>query len=204
MAVWSRLLVTYFTHVIIVINEIPTWQNMPCECRMCRIDAGVQNCDFDRTVWSDALVDLVCQRQVNLFWRPLRHESSVVTANTPGVADAPGIATTNRRFRHEIRFNENDPRIMRQCVYHIFDGNVVFDSQSEDGSGSELIERSRIERILVSNRRQIVEAGQFDNNLTRDKLFTTVTRIRETVLTHLTKHVDGKKQQNKKGQSSTH
>lgn len=93
---------------------------------------------------------------------------------------------------------------MRQCVYAIFDGSTVFNSQSVDGPGSELIERSRIERILLGNRRQIVEAGQFDNYLTRDKLFTAVARIRDTVLMNVRKHVDGKKQQNKKRQSFTH
>src|SRR5215204_6029390 len=100
---------------------------MSVKCRMRRINAGVQNRNFDRPVWSDASVNLMCQRQLNFFRGPLRYESSVVTTNTPGVtdapgvADAPGIALTNRRLRNEIRFNKNDTRILSQRVYSLFD-----------------------------------------------------------------------------------
>src|SRR6185503_687077 len=185
MSVWSRLLVTFFTNVIVVVDEVPAGQNMSCKCWMLRINAGVQNCDSDRTIWSGASVYLMCQRQVNLFWRPLGHVCSVVATNTPGKAHAPGKATTDRGFRDVVRFDEDDARIMRQGVYTIFYGSVVGHPQSEDRSGSELIDGSRIEGILLSNRRQIAGASQFDNDLTGDKLFTTVARVGETILTHV-------------------
>src|SRR5215211_2932080 len=118
---------------------------MSCECRMVHINSGVENCDFDRTLWSGASVYLMCQRQVNRFWRPLRHVCSVVATNTPGKAYAPGKAITDRRFRNEVRFNEEDARIIRQRIHPIFDGSVVCNPQSEDRPGSELIEWSRIE-----------------------------------------------------------
>src|SRR6185503_2191647 len=105
MSVWSCLLVAYLTHVTIVVNEIPTGQNMSCQCWMSHRNAGVQNRDFDRTIWSSASVYLMCQRQMNLFRCPLPHVCSVVAADTPGKTNAPGYAITDRRFRDVVRFN---------------------------------------------------------------------------------------------------
>src|SRR5918996_5770953 len=98
---------------------------------MIRINAGVQNCYLDRTVWSNAPVDLMRQRQANLFRRPLRHVRSEVAAHAPCVADTPRVPSTFRWFRNEVRFDENDARVMRQRVYSIFDGSVVCNPQSE-------------------------------------------------------------------------
>src|SRR5215208_3054257 len=105
---------------------------MSGECWMRRINTGVQNCDFDRTVWSDAPVNLMSQRQVNLFGRPLRYERSVVAADAPGVAYAPGIAATDGWRGNKIRFNKNNPRIARQRGYAVSDVSVIRNPQSVD------------------------------------------------------------------------
>src|SRR5215216_2470419 len=112
---------------------------------MCCIGAGVQDCDFDRTIWPGASIDLMCQVQMNLFWRPLRDVCSVVATNAPRNADAPGNATGDRRSHSEIGLNEQDTRILRQRLYAIFNGGAVCHSQSEDWPGAELIEGSRVE-----------------------------------------------------------
>src|SRR5215212_191214 len=108
---------------------------MSRKCWMRHINAGVQNCYFDRTVWSGASVNLMSQREVNLFWRPLRCERSGVAPNAPDVAYAPDVTATDGWYDNEIWFNENDPRIMRQRGYAILDVSVICNPQSEDRPG---------------------------------------------------------------------
>src|SRR6185503_19324195 len=112
---------------------------------MLRINAGIQNCDFYRTVWSGASVNLMSLRQVNLFRRPLGNKRSIVAPDAPDVAYAPDVSATDGWHDDEIWFNENNPRIIRQRVYTIIDRSVVCNSQPEDRPGAKLIDRSRIQ-----------------------------------------------------------
>src|ERR1044072_2993722 len=168
---------------------------MSNKCGMFRINASVKDRDSDWPVWSSASVNLMRQRQVNLFRRPLRHECSVVATNTPGVADAPSVATTHRRFRNEVWFNENDTRITRQRVYPIVNGSVISNAQSEKRPGAELIERNSIEQLLPGDRRQVAERSQFPNDFTRDNPLAAIARVRDTRLPRVQEHADSKKQQ---------
>jgi hypothetical protein len=99
----------------------------------------------------------------------------------------------SRRPRDEIGFDENYTGIMRQRVHAIFDGSVVEHSQPEDGSGAELIERSRIESVAGSNRRQITGAGELNNDFTGDKVFAAFSCRRDSLLLQVCQQVDREK-----------
>ena len=80
--------------------------------RMC-INTGIQHCDLDWTIWSSASVNLMRQRQVDLFRRPLGDVRSMVATRTPGVTGAPGVAASLWWCGNKVWFNEEDTRIVR-------------------------------------------------------------------------------------------
>src|SRR5687768_17464476 len=120
-SIWTCLLITHFTGVGISIDEIPSWQQTSGKCNMVRIDARIENRNSDRAVRPSSSVDLMSQRQVNLFWCPLRDEHSVVAPDAPGIAYAPCVATTDGWCGNKIRLNKHNPRIISQLVYAIIE-----------------------------------------------------------------------------------
>ena len=53
------LLITDFAGVRIIIDEIPSGQQMSGKCGMVRIDAGIKDCDSDGAVRSSSFINLV-------------------------------------------------------------------------------------------------------------------------------------------------
>src|SRR6185369_1189694 len=144
-AVWTSLLVADFTRIVVVVDEVPTRQQVSRERWVLNIYAGIEHGDLDWTIWPNAAIDLLRDREVDFLRRPLRDEFSGVAADAPGVTDAPGIAAANRRFGDVVGFDEDDARIMRQQVHAIFDGAVVSQAKAVDRAAAELVDWSRAE-----------------------------------------------------------
>src|SRR5688572_33189756 len=98
---------------------------MSGERRMCRIHTGVEHRDFDWTIWSCPSVNLMRERQVNLFGRPLRYEHSVIATDAPGVTNAPRVAAANGRFRNVIWFDKSNARVAIQLSHAVFNPRVI-------------------------------------------------------------------------------
>src|ERR1041384_6740760 len=115
---------------------------MSGERRVLRVDAGVEDGDLDWTIWANAAIDLLRDREMDFLRRPLRDEFSGVAAHAPGIADAPRVAAADGRFGDVVWFDEDDAPIARQQVDAIFDGAVISQTQAIDRATAELIERA--------------------------------------------------------------
>src|SRR5687768_7869703 len=118
---------------------------MSGERRMCGIHTGVEHRDFDWTIRSSPSVNLMRERQVNLFRRPLRYEHSVIASDAPGVTNAPRVTAAYGRFRNVIWFDKSNARVAIQLSHTVFNARVVSDAQSVDRAAAKLIDRKGIE-----------------------------------------------------------
>ena len=93
---------------------------------MRRIDTSIEHSYLDGIpVGIFTLIDTMSQLQSNYLRCPLCDVSPSITANTPGLPDAPRLSTTLRRFLNKVWLCENNTRVKSQRIYSISDRDAV-------------------------------------------------------------------------------